>query len=265
MESLSTMITTTKTLNGQLIIRLTRAEMRNALNPHMIMELISAFQTAIDDPEVRMIQLCGDGKIFCAGADMNWMKSMADFSFDENVADATRLAALFEIIDGCPKPTLAVIQGGAYGGGVGLVAACDIAIATENSLFCLSEVRMGIIPAVISPYLLQAIGERQTRRLTLTGERFDVQEAKSIGLVHYVVPESELESSVLSVTENILKGSPQAQSAAKKLFKDLQLIPTMKDRRYLTTTAIAQARSSQDGQEGLQAFLTKRDPKWCKS
>ena len=190
---------------------------------------------------------------------------MANYTFDENVSDAARLATLFETIDDCPKPILILVQGGAYGGGVGLVAACDIAIATDMASFCLSEVRVGILPAVISPYLIQAIGERQTRRFTLTAECFDAQESHRIGLVHHVVPENELEATAQSIIEQILKGSLQAQSAAKKLFKDLKLTATQEDRRRITTTAIAQARSSPDGQEGLQAFLSKREPQWYDS
>lgn len=256
------LITISITPQGVATITLNRPEMRNALNAEMIGELIDAFKTAIDNPKVRAIELSGEGKIFCAGADMNWMRSMADYTYDENVADATRLATLFETIDSCPKPILAVIQGGAYGGGVGLVAACDIAIAADDTSFCMSEVRVGILPAVISPYLIQAMGERQARRFTLTAERFSTAEALLVGLIHHAVPQCNLESAAQSILDQILKGSPQGQSASKKLFQELRLATSLEECRHLTTTAIAKARTSQDGQEGLQAFLNKRDPQW---
>lgn len=250
-----------RTPQGITTITLNRPDVRNAFNSQLIRELTDAFKSLGSDKETRVIQLRGAGKVFCAGADMVWMKSMAGYTYEENKRDSQGLADLFAAIDGCPKPTVAVIQGGAYGGGVGLAAVCDGAIACETASFCLSETRLGILPAVISPYLIRAMGERQTRRLTLTAERFSAQEAHHLGLVHYVASEADLEAVVKNVTEEIIKGSPQAQASAKNLYRCLTDVP-LEEQISLTVEAIAQARISPDGQEGLQAFLEKRAPRW---
>ncbi len=257
-----TMATLTYPFPGIGRIMLDRSDMRNALDAKMIEEVTGIFLGAAKDPNCHVIQLCGEGKVFCAGADINMMKQMADASFHENEIAAKQLSTLFETIECCPKPTVAIVQGGAYGGGVGLMAACDIAVAAEDATFCLSEVRLGIIPAVISPYLINAMGLRQTQRLTLTGEKFFAQEALRLGLVHQVVSIDQLESAAQKICENLLKGSPQAQCAVKDLFRALETPLSMDNRRSLTAKAIAEARASHDGKEGLDAFLNKRRPEW---
>lgn len=243
-------------------IILSRSGMRNALDERMIAEITEMFLVVAKDPKIHVLQLCGEGKVFCAGADINMMKHMADASFQENEAAANQLSILFETIERCPKPTVAIVQGGAYGGGVGLVAACDICVVADDVTFCLSEVRLGIIPAVISPYLIKAMGTRQTQRLTLTGEKFSSQEALRLGLVHHVVPTDQLESAAQGICDQLLKGSPQAQCASKGLFLALEAPLSSEDRRSLTAKAIAEARASHDGKEGLDAFLNKRTPVW---
>lgn len=248
--------------NGCAEISLNRPEARNALSPLLIKELTHAIKRCEIDPKVRIIKVTGQGKIFCAGADLNHMQAIAHQTYEQNLEDARELGHLFATVNGCSKPTMAIIQGGAYGGGVGLVAVCDIAIATQDAKFSLSEVRLGIIPAVISPYLVRAMGVRQALRYALTAQVITAQEALQHGLIHYQVMESDLQALVDQITSYLSQGSPAAQAATKKLFHTVEASSLSAELNQITAAAIAEARASLDGQEGLKAFLEKRQPSW---
>lgn len=247
-----------------LIIHLNRPEVKNALNPQMITDLIHVFTEHASHPSIRLILIHGEGNFFCAGADLTWMKQAASYTPDQNEHDAHHLASVFEAIDHCPKPTIAFIQGGAFGGGVGLAAACDLAIAQESSLFCLSEVRLGLIPAVISPHLIRAMGYRNALRLALTAERLSGREAHQLGLVTHVYPDDQAAKGCIELMNALLKGSSQAHASTKDLFKSISLTSSLDQKRKLTTSAIAAARASDDGKEGMNAFLEKRPPHWVR-
>jgi methylglutaconyl-CoA hydratase len=242
-------------------ITLTRPQMHNAFDDALIARLTEAFRFMADEPDVRVVVLSAEGKSFSAGADLNWMKRMAGYTREQNLADARALATLMETIDRCPKPTLAVVHGAAYGGGVGLIAACDIAIGTAGATFALSEVKLGIIPAVISPYVLNAIGPRAARRYMLTGERFDAEEAHRIGLLHDVVGSEELAGARELMIRVLLQAGPAAQTAVKDL---IRAVAFRAPDAVMDETAgrIADIRASAEGQEGLGAFLEKRKPSW---
>jgi methylglutaconyl-CoA hydratase len=242
-------------------IRLTNPRLHNAFDDDLIKRLTEAFTFLGAEPDVRVVVLSAEGKSFSAGADLNWMKRMAGYSRAENLADAKALATLLETIDTCPKPTVALVQGAAFGGGVGLVAACDIAIGTAGATFSLSEVKLGIIPAVISPYVLAAIGPRAARRYMLTGERFDAEEAHRIGLLHDVVGAEELTGAGELMIRALLQAGPAAQAAVKDL---IRAVAFRAPDAVMDETAgrIADIRASAEGQEGLGAFLEKRKPSW---
>jgi len=214
------------------------------------------------DDSVRVVVLRSTGKSFSAGADLNWMKRMADQGFEQNLADAKALADLMGIIDSCQKPTLAVVQGPAFGGGVGLTACCDIAVASDEATFCLSEVRLGLIPSVISPYVVAAIGPRACNRYFLTAERFNAATALRLGLVHEVVPRSELAAARDSIVANLLKGGPIAVQKAKALIGDVLNSEIGYILDLETAQRIAEIRASDEGKEGVAAFLEKRKPNW---
>jgi len=241
---------------------LARPEVRNAFDDALIEELTRAFSDVAADPQTRVVVLSGEGPVFCAGADIAWMRKAGSDSRDENEAGAVRMARMLRAIDACPKPVIALAHGAAIGGGVGLVAAADIAVAAEGTIFSLAEVRLGILPSVISPYVLRAIGPRQARDLFLTGDRFDAREAHRIGLVHAVVPPDELESAGRSKVESLLSAGPEAVAVAKRLIEHVtgknpeEVIP-------LTARTIAERRASAEAKEGLTAFLEKRAPSWA--
>lgn len=243
-------------------IRMNRPEKHNAFDEALIAELTAAFRAAAKDAATRTVVLSAAGQSFSAGADLDWMKRMSTQERAANERDAMALADLMAAIDRCPKPVLGVVQGAAFGGGVGLVACCDIAIAAGDASFCLSEVRLGLIPAVISPYVAAAIGTRACRRYFLTAERFDAVTALNLGLVHEVVPPAELDAARDRMISHVLKGGPNAQRAAKDLIA--QVAGARIDEVLIRDTAwrIAEARASAEGKEGIAAFLEKRKPNW---
>ena len=243
-------------------ITLTRAEVHNAFNEVLIAELTAALDGMGQDPRVRVVVLAAQGRSFSAGADLNWMKAMAGYTRAENVEDARRLARLMRTLNDLPKPTLALVQGPAYGGGVGLVACCDIAVAIEEAKFCLSEVKLGLIPAVISPYVAAKIGAAAARRYFLTAEAFSAWEAERLGLVHEVVDRNALESKGRQIVDALLEGGPVAQEAAKDLI--FAVAGSAVDDALIEETAgrIADVRASDEGREGIAAFLEKRRPNW---
>lgn len=243
------------------VIHLTmnRPEKHNAFNPELIAELTRAFRTAGEDDSVRVVVLAGEGKSFSAGADLEWMKSQGEATFEENLSSSLEMGELFQAIDRCPKPVVAKIQGAALGGGSGLVASVDIAIAGPKALFGFTEVRLGLVAAVISPFVIRRLGYSVAREKFLTGVRFGAQEALRVGLVHKVSENLEEETS--EVVQALLQGSPQAQAASKRLVAEIWDLP---ESEQLAASAryIARARASSDGREGLSAFLEKRPPDW---
>ncbi len=239
-----------------------RPDVRNAFNEQSIAELTHAFRTLDKERAVRAIVLAARGTAFCAGADLNWMKKMAGYSEDENRADAEALAAMLHAIYDCSKPTVARVQGDCYAGGMGLVSACDIAVAAEGVEFCLSEVKLGLIPATIAPYVMRAMGERAAHRYFLTAERFSAQEAQRIGFVHEAVPAEQIDATVARITQALVAASPHALDECKRLLRDIggETI----DAELIADTArrIAAVRVSPQGREGIQSFLEKRKPSW---
>ncbi len=243
-------------------VTLARPEVRNAFDDGLIAELTAAFSDAAADPGTRVVVLSGDGPVFCAGADVAWMRKAGSSSREENEADAMRMARMLRAIDVCPKPVVVLAHGAAIGGGVGLVAAADIALAAEGTVFSLAEVRLGILPSVISPYVLRAIGPRQARDFFLTGDRFDAREAHRIGLVHAVVPAAELETAGRKKVESLLSAGPEAVGVAKRLIEEVAG-KSPEEVIGLTARTIAERRSSAEAKEGLTAFLEKHPPSWA--
>ncbi|WP_290611598.1 enoyl-CoA hydratase/isomerase family protein [Arsukibacterium sp. UBA3155] len=241
---------------------LNRPEVHNAFDDLMIAELIQVLDNLAANEQVKVLMLSANGKNFSAGADINWMRSMAEKDYAQNLDDANELATLMYKLDKFPKPTLALVQGAAFGGAVGLVACCDIAIASDTASFCLSEVKIGLIPAVISPYVMRALGERQSRRYFLTAERFTADTARSLGLLHEIVSAAELPQKADALAEQLLQNSPAAMSAAKSLIHNIYNRKISNNVVAHTTQAIAEIRVSDEGQEGLSAFLEKRRPNW---
>jgi methylglutaconyl-CoA hydratase len=239
---------------------LNRPERHNAFDEALIEELTQAIDEAENDPSVRVLVLAANGKSFSAGADLDWMRRMAAYSEEENLADANRLALLLQRLNFIPKPTVAAVQGAALGGGVGLVAACDIAIGAAQAVFGLTEVRIGLIPATIGPYVVQAIGERAARRYFLTGERFDAATARELGLLHEVA--EDLEAAVARHVEALLLGGPEALAATKKLIRRVGRGPINAAMIEDTAARIARARAGGEAREGIAAFFEKRKPGW---
>jgi methylglutaconyl-CoA hydratase len=252
--------------NGVGIITLNRADRHNSFDDILIAELSEAINLMAAEPTVRVVVISSTGKSFCAGADLNWMKRMAGYSSDESLRDSEAMAEMFRRIAQCPKPVVARVQGAAYGGGVGLVAACDIAIGTFDAQFSLTEVKLGLIPAVISPHVIAAIGERYARRYMLTAERFSAAEAYRIGLLHeMVVNEEGLDQAVGEIVETLLKNGPKALEECKALIAAVAWKPLSPDIIEDTARRITRMRASSEGREGMSAFLEKRKPGWIAS
>lgn len=251
--------------HGVAVIWLNRPDLRNAMNATLIAELTDAVSAAADDDAVRAIVLAGHGKAFCAGADLNWMREAAQYDAQRNEEDAARLAALLRTIAQAPKPTVARVHGPAYAGGLGLVCACDIAVASVDASFCLSEVRIGLIPSMISPYVLRAMGPRAASRWFLTAEVFDAAEAYRMGLVQLIAPAEELDGEVNALLGALVQGGPQALAAAKALIRDVAHRPIDDALAGETAARIARIRASDEGREGIASFLEKRRPRWFPS
>ncbi|NML14422.1 enoyl-CoA hydratase-related protein [Azohydromonas caseinilytica] len=243
-------------------VRMNRPEVFNAFDEAMIAALHDAFTVLSGDPEVRVIVLEGAGKAFSAGADLQWMQRASTASQEWNLQDARRFAGMLAAIHQSPKPTIARVQGVALGGGVGLTAACDIAIAGEDARFAVSEAKFGILPAVIGPYVTNAVGKRQALRLALTTSRIGAQEALDIGLVQKVVPLDGLDTAVEAMAAELLVGGPLAQREIKQLFGRLQMGPITEEVRELTAQTISRVRSTPEAREGFEAFLAKRPASW---
>ena len=242
-------------------VRLNRPEVRNALDAAAIAKLAEIFQALSVDERLRAVVLEGEGAIFCGGADINYMRAGLDLGEEENYADALRLADMFAVIDRCPVPVVAKVQGAALGGGVGLIAVCDVVVAARDAQFGFTEVKLGIVPAVISPFVVRKLGPSHARALFMTGERFDAERALRVGLVHHLADAVELDAVVERIVKEVLTSGPQATRVAKDLAKTSGGLPP-DEARASTAQRTAQVRAGEEGQEGLRAFLEKRKPKW---
>ena len=243
-------------------ITLTMPEIRNAFSDEVIQAITEAFADVGARADVRAVVLAAEGPAFCAGANLNWMRRMADYTREENLADASKLAAMLRTIAECPKPTIARVQGDVYAGGMGLVAACDMAVSVDTAWYCLSEVKIGLAPATISPYVIRAMGARAAQRYFLTAERFTAAEAHRIGFVHEVVTADALDAKVDELLKALTSASPAAVVACKTLVADVVGRDIDEDLIAYTVEAIADIRASAEGREGVQAFLNKRKPAW---
>ena len=244
------------------VVWLARQAVRNAFNEVSIAELTAAFHRFGNDEEVRAIVLAAQGPAFCAGADLDWMRRLSGYSNAENQADAMKLATMLRTIYECPKPVIARVHGDAYAGGVGLVAACDISVASLNANFCLSETKLGLIPATIGPYVLRAMNANIARRYFLTAEKFNAAEAFRIGLVHEITVPEELDGKVNEILGALMLTSPSAVAEAKRLVRDLMARPIDDGLVADTAQRIADIRTTSDGREGVRSFLEKRKPQW---
>jgi methylglutaconyl-CoA hydratase len=252
----------TELKQGIALIWLNRPDVRNAMNDQMIADLHDAFDAAIDDPQVKAIVLAGRGKAFCAGGDLSWMKSAKQMTTEQAKADSMRLALLLRKIHDCPKPTVARVQGPAYAGGMGLIAACDVSICSTDTKFSLSEVKLGLIPATISPYVVKAMGANQARRYFITGEVLDAAQAYRIGFIHDQVQPEELDSAVNAILGHLVQGAPIAIGETKQLLRDVTHHPIDDALSEDTAARIARIRASDEAQEGIKAFFEKRKPSW---
>ena len=243
-------------------ITLTMPEIRNAFSDEVIQAITEAFADVGTRADVRAVVLAAEGPAFCAGANLNWMRRMADYTREENLADASKLAAMLRTIAECPKPTIARVQGDVYAGGMGLVAACDMAVSVDTAWYCLSEVKIGLAPVTISPYVIRAMGARAAQRYFLTAERFTAAEAHRIGFVHEVVAADALDAKVDELLKALTSASPAAVVACKTLVADVVGRDIDEGLIAYTVEAIADIRASAEGREGVQAFLNKRKPAW---
>ena len=241
---------------------LNRPEVRNAFNEELIAALTQTFVALSVEPGLRVIVLGARGKAFCAGADLNWMRAMADYSWEQNRADAQKLADMLWALDQCPVPVVGRVQGDCYAGGMGLAAICDVLVASDNATFCLSEARLGLLPATISPYVIRALGQQASRRYMVTAERFSAAEAQRHGLVHRLCAPEQLDSEVATLVATLVANGPLATRACKLLVRDVSAAPMSEALRADTACRIADIRASDEGKEGLQSFLQKRLPAW---
>jgi methylglutaconyl-CoA hydratase len=249
--------------DGVARVTLNRPEVRNAFDDALIRELQRAFERLQSDRAVRVVVLAGNGPAFCAGADLNWMKRMAGYSYEENLADAQALATMLATLDRLPKPTIARVHGPVFAGGTGLVAACDIAVGTPEAKFCLSEAKLGLSPATISPYVIRAMGERLARRYFLTAEVFGAEEAYRIGMLSALVSASDLDREIENLAKNVLAGGPEAHAKIKDLIRAVAHRPVDDALAAETAKRIAEIRGSPEGKEGIASFLEKRKAAWC--
>ena len=257
-------VTTTISPTGIATVTLNRPEKNNAFDDSMIAELTAHFNAIDSDPNIRVMILAATGKNFSAGGDLAWMKRMANYSYEQNLADARGLAEMLKTLNFISKPTIARIQGAAYGGAVGLACCCDIVVASSDAKFCLSEVKIGLIPATIAPYVIAAIGERASRRYCLSAEVIDAQTALQLGIASELVANTELDNCIANICQQLLSNGPSAMSAAKQLIFQVAHQPIAETIIEQTCQAIAQRRAGPEGQEGLSAFLQKRKPQWYK-
>jgi methylglutaconyl-CoA hydratase len=241
---------------------LNRPDVRNAFNDEVIAELQSTFAALSADEDLRVIVLGAHGKAFCAGADLNWMKAMAGYSWEENRADAQKLADMLWTLDQCPVPIVGRIQGDCYAGGMGLAAICDVLVAVESVTFCLSEARLGLLPATISPYVVRALGEPASRRYMVTAERFSAARAHALGMVHELATAETLDAKVDEFVRTLVANGPKAARECKRLVRDVSGVPIDEALRAETARRIADVRASDEGREGVQSFLNKRSPAW---
>lgn len=251
-------------LTGIATITLNRPDKHNAFDEKLIAQLNERLESLEHDDNVRVLVLEGAGKSFSSGADLDWMRRMADYTFDENVQDASALSNLLYRLNHFAKPTIAKVHGAAFGGAIGLIACCDLAVATKLTKFCFSEVKVGLVPATISPYVIAAMGERVARRYFLTGEVFSARRARRLGLISETVAEEELNDTVNHLAKTLLNNGPKAVQQAKKLIFDVRGKPIDSDMLDLTSELIAKVRGSEEGQEGVSAFLEQRKPSWFK-
>jgi len=249
--------------DGVARVTLDRPEVRNAFDDALIAALTKAFFEVGSDKAVRALVLAGNGPAFCAGADLNWMKRMAGYGYDENLADAQALATMLATLERMPKPTIARVHGPVFAGGTGLVAACDIAVGTPEAKFCFSEAKLGLSPATISPYVMRAIGERMARRYFLTAEVFDAQEACRIGMLSLLVQGKDLDSTIQELLKHLLAGGPESHAKIKDLIRTVTHRPIDDALGLETAKRIAEIRVSPEGKEGIASFLEKRKASWC--
>lgn len=244
-------------------VRLNRPEIHNAFNDQMIKEMTEFFHSFHDKPEIRLVVLEGEGKSFCAGADLNWMKRMKNYSDEENYQDSVRLQLLFESINMCPVPVIAKVHGAVLGGGTGIISCCDFVLSSHDTMYGFTEVALGLLPAVISPYVMAKIGETNARAYFMSGERFDAETALRIGLIHRVCDHSELDEKLETIKKIFLKAGPVASREAKKLIRGVLTLNDQKEEvRDFTCRTISRIRTSEEGQEGMTALLQKRKPNW---
>lgn len=253
-----------KDSKGVAKVSLNRPEIHNAFNDELIAELTGLFDQMSDDPSVRLVVLTGEGRSFCAGADLNWMKSMVNYSEEENYKDSRNLAGLFESIDKCSKPVIGRINGAALGGGVGVVSVCDYVIAVDRAKFGFTEARLGLVPATISPFVIAKIGQSHARATFLSGTRFDAKKAYQIGLVHEVVSEDKLDEATEKAINEHLMAGPEASKVAKSLIENVIKFSSEGEEKLTdyTCKTIAKIRISKEGQDGMNALLEKRKPSW---
>jgi methylglutaconyl-CoA hydratase len=244
---------------------LNRPDVRNAFNDAVITELTVAFKTLGQDNDLRAIVLGAHGKAFCAGADLNWMRAMSGYSWDENYADAQKLADMLWTLDQCPVPIVGRVQGDCYAGGMGLASVCDVLIASDNVTFCLSEARLGLLPGTISPYVVRAMGAQAAKRYMVTAERFSAAQAQAMGMVHELCTLETLDAKVADMVATLCGNGPQALRACKRLVQDVTDQPISEALRLETARRIADIRASEEGKEGLQSFLQKRPAQWTLS